>query len=726
MTCPVMRGLVLLGVLGLACTQAPPPALTECRPTALTPPLVTGLLGFSTRAAVRFENPTPRPVGLTGLSFDGDPAFRRVFDSPFAEVPAGTCEAPGVFEVEVDFSPTSRDEVSATLRGTLGATPIEVTLTGRGTGAQLGPLPSVNLGVIVLGTLVRRSLRVENVGVAGSVLQVEGVAGSLEACVGGLQVFGCVPAVVTLGAEGRLPLEVRALRPGAMAWDVPVRSREFGQPVRTIRVTAFVVDEGGCRLAFTPRTLQFEVDDTFVETREVVVENEGTTPCLVQGVTASDARLVVEGLPRRWPRELGPGEKLVFRLTVRATESMDPARLAVLAATTDAVLPVTFFDRRLRDCIGLSPPALDFGVQPLGCFTEERSVEVANRCGVPVELRSVVDPPGLLVSRSSSLLRPGETTSIGARVSASSTVGTVNAAIRITANGVPLVVPVSASWAVDAMQTDTFVVRARPQVDLVFVVDHTSGFQQRHGARLRTQVERQWDIGRAFGYDARFGVTSTDTQDGGLGGQLVQTDAGVTWASSRSTRAPLLELVDRLPTGGTSSPTCLEAAARASRSSGFFRPGTLRILTCITDDVDHSANQAFLRQGLAEGARDAGVSLQYVTVVPDETNCAFVALDDGRHRANTTALSGGLVSLCLPWDLLSTWILGPDPRTYWLSRVPRSSVSVSIDGFPVSEVNAQGERVWRFDAALNRVVFEEAFEPSAGQTIRVQYSRTCL
>jgi hypothetical protein len=729
MTCSSMRGVALLGVVALACTQAPPSAPTECRPTALTPPLVTGLLGFSTRAAVRFENPTSRPVGLVGLSLDGDPAFRRVFDSPFAEVPAGTCEAPGVFEVEVDFSPTSRDEVSATLRGTLGATPFEVTLTGRGTGAQLGPLPSVNLGVIVLGTLVRRSLRVENVGLAGSVLQVEGVPGSLEACVGALQVFGCVPAVVTLGAEGRLPLEVRALRPGPMTWDVPVRSREFGEALRTIRVTAVVVDEGGCRLAFAPRTLQFEVDDTFIETREVVVENEGTTPCLVQGVTASDARLVVDGLPRRWPRELGPGQRLAFQLTVRATESLDVAQLTVHAALTAAALPVRFADRRLRTCVTVSPPVLDFGVEPLGCHTFERSLLVTNRCAVPVELGSpIVERPVFLVSGRPRTLAPGESTWVQLRaVPPSPAPVAYTGVMRLRANEVAIDVPLSVSWVADALRTETRRGSSWIPADVVFVVDHTTGFHQRHRARLLTELERVWRGARGLSFDLRLGMTSTDTADGGLGGQLLQTDAGLPWATTRATSwAGLRELVDRLPTGGVSAPTCLEAAARvSSTANGFFRPGTPRGFVCITDDIDSSTYQPALRQQLLADARDAGVTVSYSAIIPQSSTCPSVALDDGRHQANADALNGETQHLCHPWRLWPPWLVSGGRGVFFLEAVPRGSVAVSIDGTPIAEVNAQGQRVWRYSPTENNVTFEDGFEPEAGQVVQFQYVRQC-
>lgn len=722
------RAAFMLVVISACTTKAPEAPV--CTPAVVAPTDVTGQLGFSSRVVVRLENPGPRPLGVTGLELGPSDAFRRVFDSPFAEVPAGTCEAPGVFEVELDVTPTSREPVSAVLRGVLGGTPFEAVVTGRGTGAQLGPIPSVHFGRVLLGRVARRSVRLENLGPAGSVLQVDPIGDQSELCVGAFTLQACSPTLATVEREGLLNLELRALTPGLRSWEVTLRSSEYGQPEQSLRVTADVFDETGCSLEFDPRLLTLEVDDTTVERRTVFLENKGTGACFVAGVSASDARVVVDGPRGGWPGVLAPGASVPLRLTIRATESLEPARLLAESASTSANLELRFLDRRVRDCLVVSPAVFDAGLNTVGCPSDDVSVRVWNRCAGPVGLSTYASPPAFLADTPRSPLAPGEEQFLSLTLRPQpGVVGHVTSSVLLTANFVPIEVPVVGEWQPNVEMVARYVVEPLPAGDIVVVVDHTPGFRQRHGASVRARLEHDWSQVRR--YRGRFFVTSTGAVDGGPGGELQETDAGVPWASSRdSTVADYLSLYDSLPRGGPSRPACLEAASRAvafASARGFLRAGAPRGIVCITDDVDHSPQQPALQRQLLDASRDAGVRLTYVVVGPERSTCPATALDDGRHAANTSALGGFRLDLCDQWTLFPFDLgAGPSRRSFFLPHVVRAgTLSVTVDGTRVNEFDAQGARVWSFDPNLNAVVLTAEPPDDAHWQVEVRYVRSC-
>ncbi len=121
-----------IALLLSGCPAERPMPAPSCAPWVEAPTAVVTEVGTTRRVVARFFNPTDRPLAVRALELTGDDAFRLPTKATLAQVPSGACDGPAVFELDVDFAPTSLAEQSAILTGELGLEPFAIKLVGQG------------------------------------------------------------------------------------------------------------------------------------------------------------------------------------------------------------------------------------------------------------------------------------------------------------------------------------------------------------------------------------------------------------------------------------------------------------------------------------------------------------------------------------------------------------------------------------------------------------------
>lgn len=650
-----------------------------------------------------------------------------------------------MFELDVDFSPNSRDDQSALLSGALAFEPFAVKLIGRVTGPRLEAPQSFNFGAVPVGVSTKREVVLRNAGTLGTTLTATVESASAELCAGQVAAGVCIPARVEVSAGGRLPLLLTATTSGPLSWDVTVRSSEFGTPTRTIRVTAFGIDARACELLSLPETIQVPVSPGFPSVHRLLLRSRGET-CLVASVSSSDSRVRVVTSGVLFPRVLEGNDTIDVSVTALLPDllNLSPAAVSISLSGSSrptVEIPVVFVPSNLLPCIRLTPSSLDFGEVAERCRSGDRFVTLTNTCSMPVSVRSFYsDSPSVTfaLGPSNRPLNPGESTSVSARFFSREDAGVPREArgeLIIQLNVGQRPVPFVAQVRAQPMQVETFRQDERPRADVLLILDHSSAFQRQY-PHVRAEFDQvKSRLGRSVDY--RYAVTTTDVSDAGLQGRLRRTDAGFAWASTLSpdVQSEFAELTSLIP-GSSAPPSCLEAVVRSLTppvstdpmgTRDFWRANAARSVVCITDDVDASPNAAALRASLA--AVDAGY-FSYSVFGPIGATCPVTNPDNGVHVANTLAFRG------VTWDVCSGWSWDLSPRvvfggrtTFFLMETPdfsRSMPELAINGLPLPARLSNGALVWRYDSAINGIVFSPGLEPEPGDVLTVRYPRSCF
>lgn len=734
-----------LSLVLTGCPAEQQPRVLSCTAWVEVPPAVVTAVATKQRFLVRFFNPTDRALAVRDLELSGDPSFRLPTKASLAQVPAGACDAPGVFELDVNFSPNSMSNQSALLSGALAFEPFAVKLVGRVTGPRLEVPQSFNFGAVPVGVSTKREVVLRNGGTVGTTLTAIVESTSPQLCAGQVVAGVCTSARVEVGAAGRLPFVLTAGSAGPLSWDVTVRSSEFGTPTRTIRVTAFGIDARACELLSLPETIQVPVSPGFPSVHRLLLRGRGET-CIVAGVSSSDSRVRVETSGVSFPRVLEGNDSIEVSVTALLPDllNVSPATVSVsLSGSSRAVveIPVAFVPSNLLPCVRATPSMLDVGEASNGCSSHERSVTLTNSCSMPVSFQSVASTSSLVwVTRTPmfpAVLSPSESTVVSVRLAprdagvGNQVTGELVVQLNVGQRRVPFAGQVSAT----TMQVDTFRQDERPRADLLFILDHSAGFQRQY-PHVRAELDEMRGL-LGSSLDFRYAVTTTDVGPTGPQGRLRRTDAGVAWASTLSPnfQADFVELTNMTP-GSSAPPSCLEAAVRASTppvstdplgTRDFWRANSSRAIVCITDNVDASPNPAALRASLA--SVDAGF-FSYSVLGPIGSTCPVSNADDGAHVANATAFSGIAYDVCSRWgwDLAPHDVFGLRSR-FFLTATPdlRAAVlEVAVNGQPLPERLPNGALVWRYDAASNALMFLPGFEPDSGESITARYALQCF
>jgi hypothetical protein len=173
-----------------------------------------------------------------------------------------------------------------------------------------------------------------------------------------------------------------------------------------------------------------------------------------------------------------------------------------------------------------------------------------------------------------------------------------------------------------------------------------------------------------------------------------------------------------------------------AKNAGFLRPDAVLAVVCVSDESEQ-ANQPmsfYINQLLNIKGVQRGNLFSYNVIG------AFTALgpgcfaDDqgGRHAQIVAATNGLREEICTPNWATALENIGKGAfgfrTTFFLNGVPAmgNQVEVAIDGQMLPPLDGRGARVWRYDSAINAVIFEPLYVPEPGKTLTISYRVACL
>jgi hypothetical protein len=310
--------------------------------------------------------------------------------------------------------------------------------------------------------------------------------------------------------------------------------------------------------------------------------------------------------------------------------------------------------------------------------------------------------------------------------------------------------------------TDTFSQDARPKADILIVIDNSGSMsdeQMALGANFNSFI--QYAVTSQV--DFQIAVTTTDADDeascpnceagdfcragGATGGSSIcanGTGPKIITPNTPNLQPTFAALVN-VGTNGSATETCVAPAVRAltapkitdpAKNAGFLRPDAVLAVVCVSDESEQ-ANQPmsfYINQLLNIKGVQRGNLFSYNVIG------AFTALgpgcfaDDqgGRHAQLVAATNGLREEICTPNWATALENIGKGAfgfrTTFFLNGVPAmgNQVEVAIDGQMLPPLDGRGARVWRYDSAINAVIFEPLYVPEPGKTLTISYRVACL
>ncbi len=699
-------------------------------------------VGSAATTTIRVENPTPLPTLLRDVVLEGDADFQLAGPVATQLVSAGTCAAPTSIEVPVVFTPERVRTRTAMLRGVLGEQPFAVALAGVGTGRSLEVPAVVTFGTMAAGTSARRDLVLRNLGTLGSEFEVviESVRGmnadtdDAELCLGELTERCLRPSRIGVVGMTRLPLHLSARRPGNKAWEVTLRSNQFGPMRHVVPVVAFVVDTSGCRPRATVAEVQLSPARPSANVR---IRNEGTQACRFLQATSVDRSLKLQSALAAGSL-VAPGATVDLGVALASPSNFAPRSSTLQVrfdGSPDVAVPVTVTSTGLPSCLGVSPASLDFGARREDCAAPSKTVWISNLCTTPIEVSAVgLEGPFSLASSSSPMggvLESGGAP-LGLALRTTPNVPGNQGVLRVTTSAGEVAVPLQVQTQSAPIQTDTWGLRTTRRVDVLYVVDEGPAF----GAAA-PHVEAQWALSTqvlGLSFLARFGVVSTRS-DGPHAGLMRRFDGGV-WVESTS---PAVQSLATLSDGGVGRRSCVEAAARALTppnstgwNAGFRRPNVTAVVVCATAGAEEATDPAWARSALL----DAGIEV-FQSLVPRTAQCGLPVVVDGGHEANAQVFGFAPVEdLCRTWSA-GYWYsssFGGFRTRYFLSQNVGSQrpIEVEVNGRPFPPGLPDGGVAWVLGGSPTVIDFTVPVEWShpevlqAPSTLVIRYGVACL
>lgn len=733
-----------LFVVSLGCPAPEPepvvPAPPPCAARVDAPREVQAAVGERVDFTVRVTNPAAEPALLTDLEFTPDAGF-ELSVSGAQPIRAGTCASPGVLELPLRFAPRVLGLQNAVLQGRVGDLSFQVPLRGLGLGPRFEVSEWISFGVMTVDETTPRSVPLRNTGTAGTQVRVEVVrvlAGNAETrvdelCLGRWTGTACETAPLVVEREFPLPARVLATTPGVREWLVTLRSSEFGQPTKQVRVSAALIDTRGCHLVPSVRALEFTPP---MEVKGVSLENQGSGDCLIDSLQTTNAAFrIPTSVSQR--RRLVPWQSVQVSVTGLLRSVDDPLEgelTAVLLGGSPPPLkvPLRFAVSPVAGCVSFAPSSVDLGVRQEGCGGRRREVVFRNSCASPILVQRIeLSGPFTFSLRSNfsrGVLAPAAVISHEV-VSLGGGVGVQLGALEVLGVGGAASLPVRSETVPRATRTETFQTDAWPRSDILYILDDSPSFTV-HQARTDTALTNFAQRVATEFINARVGVTTASRT--AVAGQLRALPSGATWTTipSPSFISDFAALVAARD-AGSEEESCLEAAVHASTQAvGFWRPGVPRAFVCVTD-ADEGAVE--LDAGIAQLVASVdGGSVSYSVVSGRPASTCAVESTGSRHEPIVNALVGvhedvcaagwwnGFFGLGGPGGLRTRFFLESAPDLAF--RTP----TVTLDGVPLPRLAPDGGVLWSLDPASNSLTLDPSLvrSPDAIQ-IAITYAPVC-
>ena len=623
---------------------------------------------------------------------------------------------------------------------------VNIALSATTAGPDIAIQPAmIDFGEIELGAFRDEAVRISNQGTAS--LTVLGVLAQGS----GLSVQATqLPATVGPGQTLVATIRLHPAEAGDHAGNVMVLSTDPDTPSVTIPTVGVAGAPMRCELT-SVTDVDFghvEVGDSKVET--VIISNIGDGTCRLRsgGLTGAPS------FSLRTPADVDITPLSSARVEIRyQPAAAGEHRATYTVRTNDAsngTLSISLIGRSAPSDLELSPSAVDFGVVPVDCRSEIRSVDVLNPGLGTITIQSVSADAGTPAAfEIPPIMTPfvlgsgvGETISIRYHPTS---VGSGIGALRITGTegGMSRTwrVPLIGEGQTNPSVTESFQQRANPKADLLFIVDNSCSMSEEQ-QQLGASLGEFFTNAAMSGLDYQLGVTTTDTDAGGERGALV--NAGGTRIITTQTANASAVFASNVAIGvnGSATERGLEGALLAvtepmisTTNAGFLRPGADLAIIFVSDEDDQSGRDLTEYGATFAGitAGSASTTLHAITGIQQGgcTGTGGTADFGARYVAMANSSGGFLDSICDPdWgtNLGTIGLAGVGlKRTFALGRAPNpGGLSVSVDGTPVPAVSAGGQPQWAYIQGGNTIVFQTGSIPQANATIEVTYSLACL
>ena len=653
---------------------------------------------------------------------------------------------------DIEYCPTDIEENTGELIVfAFEPTEIEhpVQIVGHGGGPDIRCEPdTIDFGVAGLNETLMAEVRCTNRGNADLTLGASFLTrGSFNLASG--------PTTIMPGDTGTFMLEVSHSTAAVLMDSFVLTTNDVDTPEIQIPLTAEFVEAQICTAVISPDNFDFGlVSVGRTQGASLVIENQGTDVCIIQGVSfsmGSGMEFALDNPPMSGTSVAG-GASLNLDVTFSPTSQ----------STSVAIVQVSFANPMTTDILAnlsgsggdislvANPSSLDFGPSPIACAAPlSRSIELTNVGNQDLDILSITvvgtssgafSVSGFPSSGTANLDRL-ETLTVEVGFDPSGA-GNFNAQLQITVDGqpAPTLVALSGSGANQPTRTDVFDFTS-PQSDILFVVDDSCSMPAAQEA-IADNFSNFSNTLVSRGVNLHFAVVTTDMADLARQGRMIGMPPYVTNMSMNFVD----EMETRLQPGANGSGTemgilgglrAVTPPLTTNENMGFLRPDADLVIVILSDEDDQSDDQ-FLGGSIQDAvhqfetaAGNGGLSISGL-VGPTSQGCmgpfGSVRAGPRYHELIARAGNGLALSLCDDMSanlntLANSLFGGPEFR---LQAEPiESSIMVTVNGSNVASSN-MGTTVWSYDAAKQSVVFADGQVPANGAQIQISYTPYCL
>jgi len=642
---------------------------------------------------------------------------------------------------------------------------LQVCLTGRGGGADLLVKPTeVDFGELALGMKVQAKVLVYNAGTDdGGPLEIKGVAVSDR---DNFRVQ--LPTKTSLtpsDAPAEILVEFEPRQEGSFSSVLVIESNDGDEPTFFVSLKGSAATLPACSYVAIPPAIDFGTMQTGGEALlAATLRNTGADDCVFAQVEIEPGSSAAFSLPKG-PiayRVVPPGESLTLPVSFRS-DKPGSARGTLRFSVSNPTAPTGKVQLRgdsLKSCLLVSPPSVTFKEQRLSCPPMTQTVQILSQCqstarisgaslGAGAYTEGEIQVSGLSAPYD---LPPGRQITLQVRYEPVDD-GDDGAPFEIVSNVQSISIPIHGSGTSNDVRTDRFQQQPRASADVLFVLDNSGSMtdKQTNVAKGTSDFMR---YASDQGIDFHIGVTTTGLLpsksgwtecpggvDGGEAGRLFpangsrpryvtpQTPNGAQvfanniqvgichwWEEGLEAAYLALSkpLVDSATAPGTPIPN--------DGNRGFYRPDARLSVIIVSDEEDHSARDtsfyASFFRSLKGAGREEMVSVH--AVVGDR--CGNTVEEGIRYKEVARATGGAVLPICTSdWGpvlaKLAEETFGFRLR-FPLSGTPLSDIDVSVNG----QAQLAG---WRYDSAINAVLFDESSAPPPGASVDIAYVPAC-
>jgi len=523
------------------------------------------------------------------------------------------------------------------------------------------------------------------------------------------------------------------------------------------------------------------------------IVNLQDTACLVDDLHLAEGSDPAFSLEPVESFELGGFGTLRVDVTFAPTETQALIEGAIefrISDPEDPVQRVELTGASLSPCLQIEPRIVDFGTVRPGCSTHPVRVAATNVCGVPLQLSSV-DLADILDRESFQILKrpPGGWTLVPMQWAEIDVVfspeqsGSFEGALIVEVEGSePYVARLLGEGSTNPIQTDTFDQRARPKVDILWVIDNSGSFGP-YQDRIAENLPAFLESARAQEVDFRIAVTTSGLFEivgrGCPGGAQGGEDGRFFPVSGSSPRilSPYTADLDRHWASNTRVGIChdteqyIEAAFRAlskplidevksskhwhetsydDGNAGFLRREASLSIIFVADEPDQSDSfgkttmdyLSFFRSIKGSGMLKVhGITGARFGDLPPGCNAG----EGSRILSLVEATDGTWLDICTPTDDTAAWTAGlrkmSEGAFSFTSRfvlrgtpsdrngdglVNEADIVVEMDGAPLPAIGSGGQARWTYDTLMNSVTFSPLFLPKPDSRITATYEVGCV